>query len=682
MADYDLQYQDTHIDALLATANELKTAGYIYKGVATPSTNPGTPTERVAYLASEPGTYTNFGGIVIASGLYSLTYAGGTWTGTQMSAGSDIDVVQTTGQSTSDVMSQKAVTEELNNLSSNLQDVECMINFNGVGTGASTFVNTELKPIKKGNYTIKVNGSISKANNVSNTSPYFRIDFYAADQTTLVKYIYMVCQQSGGSYTADYIDYGATITEKTMEVEIPQDGYVRVVHRITTSSYFTVVVSQLAAVKDVLNEEVYTNYPLTQQRVIQGTYRSYYSDIVVRTTRVMAFLDVSNIKSVKITPASGFTFSLATFSKNYMNAQVGDVIPTDMRTYYDAEYVNTGRTTQLTDNDKTLFVIIAKSDGSDIDVSTITDDVLTIECAVDKKRLQDEVNANKKKANVLFIGNSLLQDAVAYLPLYMKELAPNVDFNFYLWYNSGYHLSQQLADFNNNVAADIFSVNVGAGWMQHPDSKTMAQVLSEYEFDIVVIQEYFYYFYANNLPYTDNDLQVFFDTITWIEDHYNKPFKVATFFHPPRLTDQATADASFTFEKDNIVKILQKTTVESMLTSGIAIYRAMATSLDSLGDTGHLSADNVHSQEGLPCMLTAWTSALWLMEEMGVPMSVNNVQTIVDSSNYASINVPGPNLGSGLVIGTTAQVRLAQQVAIKAYKEGKALFNANLTEYT
>ena len=113
MADYDLQYQDTHIDALLATANELKTAGYIYKGVATPSTNPGTPTDRVAYLASEPGTYTNFGGIVIASGLYSLTYASGTWTGTQMRAGSDIEVVQTTGQSTSNVMSQKAVTDEL-----------------------------------------------------------------------------------------------------------------------------------------------------------------------------------------------------------------------------------------------------------------------------------------------------------------------------------------------------------------------------------------------------------------------------------------------------------------------------------------------------------------------------------------------------------------------------------------
>ena len=124
MADYDLQYQDTHIDALLATANELKTAGYIYKGVATPSTNPGTPTERVAYLASEPGTYTNFGGIVITSGLYSLTYASGTWTGTQMQAGSDIEVVQETGQSTSAVMSQKAVTDEIEAIN----DVICVKN--------------------------------------------------------------------------------------------------------------------------------------------------------------------------------------------------------------------------------------------------------------------------------------------------------------------------------------------------------------------------------------------------------------------------------------------------------------------------------------------------------------------------------------------------------------------------
>lgn len=43
-------------------------AGYVFAGVATPSTNPGTPDTRVFYLASTAGTYTNFGGITITDG--------------------------------------------------------------------------------------------------------------------------------------------------------------------------------------------------------------------------------------------------------------------------------------------------------------------------------------------------------------------------------------------------------------------------------------------------------------------------------------------------------------------------------------------------------------------------------------------------------------------------------------
>lgn len=136
MADYDLKYTGAQIDGLLDAANELKTNGFIYKGVATPSTNPGTPSERVAYLASEPGTYTNFGGIVIASGLYSFTYAGGTWTGTQMSAGADIEVVQTTGDSTTDVMSQKAVTDELSMLIERTEYSIDMTAFTSLGAGS------------------------------------------------------------------------------------------------------------------------------------------------------------------------------------------------------------------------------------------------------------------------------------------------------------------------------------------------------------------------------------------------------------------------------------------------------------------------------------------------------------------------------------------------------------------
>lgn len=52
---------------LNAMVNSLGT-GYQYVGIATPSTDPGTPDARVAYIASEPGTYTHFGGIVVNPG--------------------------------------------------------------------------------------------------------------------------------------------------------------------------------------------------------------------------------------------------------------------------------------------------------------------------------------------------------------------------------------------------------------------------------------------------------------------------------------------------------------------------------------------------------------------------------------------------------------------------------------
>jgi len=51
-----------------------------YKGIAIPSTNPGTPDNKVYYFANEIGTYANFGGIVISNnGLNILAYDGTTW---------------------------------------------------------------------------------------------------------------------------------------------------------------------------------------------------------------------------------------------------------------------------------------------------------------------------------------------------------------------------------------------------------------------------------------------------------------------------------------------------------------------------------------------------------------------------------------------------------------------------
>lgn len=61
--------------SLLAMINSLG-AGYQCAGIATTDTKPGTPDQRVFYLASQNGTYKNFGGIVLYDEIAVLLYDG------------------------------------------------------------------------------------------------------------------------------------------------------------------------------------------------------------------------------------------------------------------------------------------------------------------------------------------------------------------------------------------------------------------------------------------------------------------------------------------------------------------------------------------------------------------------------------------------------------------------------
>ena len=63
---------------LLAMVNSLG-ANYQFSGVATPSTDPGTPDQNVFYVASTAGTYSNFGGIVLNDGEIAILCYNGNW---------------------------------------------------------------------------------------------------------------------------------------------------------------------------------------------------------------------------------------------------------------------------------------------------------------------------------------------------------------------------------------------------------------------------------------------------------------------------------------------------------------------------------------------------------------------------------------------------------------------------
>ena len=64
------------LDTIISTVGKNRT----FVGIATPSTNPGTPDANVFYLATEPGIYPNFSGIEVTEGVVILTNnASNTW---------------------------------------------------------------------------------------------------------------------------------------------------------------------------------------------------------------------------------------------------------------------------------------------------------------------------------------------------------------------------------------------------------------------------------------------------------------------------------------------------------------------------------------------------------------------------------------------------------------------------
>ena len=63
------------LQSLIDTLNP----GYQFMGVATPETNPGTPDQKVFYIANGKSTYTNFGGISITEDEVVILYYDTAW---------------------------------------------------------------------------------------------------------------------------------------------------------------------------------------------------------------------------------------------------------------------------------------------------------------------------------------------------------------------------------------------------------------------------------------------------------------------------------------------------------------------------------------------------------------------------------------------------------------------------
>jgi len=290
-------------------------------------------------------------------------------------------------------------------------------------------------------------------------------------------------------------------------------------------------------------------------------------------------------------------------------------------------------------------------------------------------RANDEEAVDKKSISILFVGNSMTQDSVSYIPYILSCYYPEIEFKIYDWFVGGWTLGQQYEYFVGENKCESFSVaeNV-AGWTNLTNTRapSMKEVLNTYKFDIVCMQEYYNYKDSSDL---DQSLTDWINCQNYIATNYagGNSLEFISLFHAPL---RAYVSAKYALTTAGNEMILRNTVCQDMLPCGIAIYNALQTSIGTLGDHGDLSFDGTHTQEGLPSLIQNFEVLMWIFDRLGMPKSIYGSPIRITSTVCAAIKVPGAH--GTAVVGTDDQNLIAQDVCVKSYKQGRKFVADNI----
>ena len=285
-------------------------------------------------------------------------------------------------------------------------------------------------------------------------------------------------------------------------------------------------------------------------------------------------------------------------------------------------------------------------------------------------------NTPSNSISILFIGNSLTQDTVSYLPYVLKERSPNLNFKICYWGVGGHNLKKYYDNFF------VPNVTVGGGsscicrladntitWQAL--NLTMKDLLSTHKFDIVVLQEYFTDRAATSYP-TSSTPEDFNNCAKYISDNHSDGLIFGTLFNAAEHSDNAELfERRYNIVKTGVQMHMKDSCASFILPAGIAMYRAGQNDvLKLLGDQGYLQADYTHAQEGLPSLMEAEVAAGKIYELLGIPYGFIG-SPIRMSSELAKKLAIGPN--GTAIPGTEEENKIAQIIVERSLKECKRM---------
>ena len=313
-------------------------------------------------------------------------------------------------------------------------------------------------------------------------------------------------------------------------------------------------------------------------------------------------------------------------------------------------------------------------------------------CTIVHKATAFEIGG-QRELRVLAIGNSFSEDSIGYIPGIIKKICPNLKLTIGIAYMGGSPLAQHLAYFTGNTITldgktyrtndgEYQRVDVNSGTVEFSglytfyksvdgDAWTSAQAsvqqfLDNEDWDIITFQQ--------NGANVNSDWDTYYSPYIYAlqKSLYGKisyPTRIGwVLVHGAYGANHAENLAKWEGGAENAEKVMAKTGCSILIPYGTAIQNLRTTSLASLGDgAAHdLLADTGHLQDGIGPLAASYTYILTIARAMGFPVGVIGDNTRPDASFLSQYNVPGQNIGTGVIGITADNCFLAQLAADKA----------------
>jgi hypothetical protein len=247
----------------------------------------------------------------------------------------------------------------------------------------------------------------------------------------------------------------------------------------------------------------------------------------------------------------------------------------------------------------------------------------------------------------------------------MEDVAPDFTIDFEILCLNGKSLDTHCDYLNNNIAEFVLDKYESHKGRWYSISRVdVGEVISSKNWDVIIMQEGVIKAmnYKNTYPH-----------VKYITDYIssrNIDVKCAYFLNPGGSRGYTvsgkyyTSDEVWQLDVKTATQLLAQNDVDYVIPCGTGIQNALKTRLDNIGDSGHLSYDKIHLQEGLPCLIEAYVASQSLFDLLSIDASINNSSLRITQQWVNNKNIPGQH--GDVIIGTNEDYELCKKSALLA----------------